>query len=74
MFAVKYFAPLALSVSMATAGPTPNSVRAASASTTSGSVYAYGSGINGLPLWYGNGMAYLGPSQPANMTNAANIT
>lgn len=37
-------------------------------------IYAYGVNVPALPLFYGDGLAYLGWRRPENATVAANVT
>lgn len=46
----------------------------ASATTTIGSVYGYGTGINGFPLFYADGVAYLGHGRPEHASTSTNVT
>ncbi|KAI9836050.1 MAG: hypothetical protein M1819_001661 [Sarea resinae] len=38
------------------------------------SLYAYGSDIEGLPIFYGDGVAYTGYATPPNVSQALNVT
>ncbi|KAF2231012.1 hypothetical protein EV356DRAFT_535836 [Viridothelium virens] len=41
---------------------------------TIGRLYGYGTNIGGLPLFYGDGIAYLGKNAPSNVSLAMNVT
>ncbi|OCL04183.1 hypothetical protein AOQ84DRAFT_391733 [Glonium stellatum] len=47
---------------------------ARAASTDSFGLYAYGSGIGGLPVFYSDGYAYIGYGSPLNASSSANVT
>ncbi|KAJ5802350.1 uncharacterized protein N7503_004800 [Penicillium pulvis] len=63
MRAVSIFSLLALSSFAAAAG-----VESRSSSSESYSLYAYGDGVGGLPLYYSEGNAVVGKNAPANAT------
>lgn len=39
-----------------------------------GTFYAYGTNMSGVPIFYGDGLAYIGTGHPANITEATNVT
>ncbi|KAL9084161.1 MAG: hypothetical protein Q9165_008209 [Trypethelium subeluteriae] len=41
---------------------------------TIGRLYGYGTNISGLPLFYGDGVAYLGQNAPSSVSTAMNLT
>ncbi|OCK92396.1 uncharacterized protein K441DRAFT_614615 [Cenococcum geophilum 1.58] len=63
------FLLLAASV-LASASP----LLARATSSDSFGLYAYGSGIGGLPVFYSDGNAYIGHGPPPNASSSANIT
>ncbi|KAI7281257.1 hypothetical protein KC345_g4267 [Hortaea werneckii] len=70
MLSPMYACGLALALSLVKAeSPTEST-----AMTPLGSLYAYGSGISGLPIIYSDGIAVLGWGQPAVATIATNLT
>ncbi|KAF3761601.1 hypothetical protein M406DRAFT_74551 [Cryphonectria parasitica EP155] len=72
MISFKYLTMLVLGAALTTASPAINTARASS--DAAAPYFAYGTGVNGLPLWYGDGVAYLGKFHPSNVTNSANVT
>lgn len=44
------------------------------ATTSVGTLYGYGANLTGLPLFYGDGIAYLGNQPPADVVTVTNLT
>ena len=38
------------------------------------SLYAYGDGVDGLPVFYGDGIAYIGDAPPPSVSSSMNVT
>ncbi|KAI6811574.1 hypothetical protein KC332_g14369 [Hortaea werneckii] len=70
MLSPMYASGLALALSLVKA----DSPTETTATTPLGSLYAYGSGISGLPIISSDGVAVLGWGQPAVATIATNLT
>jgi len=71
MFSRELLASLALSFGL-TSARVANFTRATSSSL--GQFYAYGTDIPGLPLFCGDGIAYIGTQSPPRVANATNVT